>query len=453
MTDLSLDIARGLLWFLCLGVLFLPIRWAVFCFLLASNIDILDYSFVSSSTVGFENAIRIVGLPVLLLLRMKFLPLKQFQWKLPHRIWLAIVIYAGISGIWSDYRLSAAKMVIYLGTYLLLYAVFCCGWRAGWIDVELISLLAWSAIAIAAVQTFLLGNLWGTSEDRFTSFSTPQYFAAFLVSLLAILVFSGRRGLYHYLTCGTLIAAIWMSGSRYVLVSLVFLLSLAPLGFALRKGSRLNWIPLARRILMTLGTVALVLALVSVYFPSTRNDEFFGSLSGPSATLEDVGTLRWRLGVYEEIVTRVQQRSFGQFVLGSGTSSGAGLILDFDPREYTPDSVDGNRVLHSEFLRALYEWGLLGLVLLCSFLAATFVAYSRKIKRQHGGPALAFLGFFPSIIFGLAIENILAGAASAAGVGILLAISFAWETQGSRERAPALPTNFALENRSRSAET
>jgi hypothetical protein len=88
----------------------------------------------------------------------------------------------------------------------------------------------------------------------------------------------------------------------------------------------------------------------------------------------------------------------------------------------------GTKSAHS---LALYEWGIFGLGLLCVFLIATVAGFARKMASEGGGSALAFLGVLPSIVLGLAIENVLAGAPSAAGVGILLAMSFAWKMEPS----------------------
>jgi O-antigen ligase len=138
-----------------------------------------------------------------------------------------------------------------------------------------------------------------------------------------------------------------------------------------------------------------------------------------------MGTLGWRLGIYAEILERLEKRDAIGLLFGSGTSSGAKLMLDRDSENYELNSVDANRVLHSEYLRALYEWGVVGLVIFLAFLCATVIAFKRKITAESGGCGLAFLGVLPSLLIGLAIENVLAGAVSAAGVGILLAISFA----------------------------
>jgi O-antigen ligase len=429
MSDEALLIARGLFWAFSAGVVFLPMRWAIFCLILASHMDITFLSFSSATTVGFENTVRIAMLPLVLLVRMQFVPLRNLHWKLPHKLWLALTIYAGIAGIWGGFPLSSVKLVAYLAAYLVLFSILCAAWEARWIDLGLLRLACWCVMGLAIVQTYGQGNGWGGPEARFTSFSTPQYFAAFLVAMLAIFVFSGERGFLHYTTCAVLVVAIVFCGSRYVFVSMVLLL----LGASLRVSSageeytrfRLNF----RRVLVTLGLVAAGASALLAYLPDNRIDELVTDVSDHGTNVDDVATLAWRLGIYEQILIRVDNRKPSDLFFGSGTGSGAALLLDIDPTHYNPDDIDANRSLHSEYLRALYEWGILGLALLLAFLIATTIGFTRKITAEGGGPAVAFLGVLPSILIGLAIENVLAGAVSAAGVGILLCMSFAWQMQ------------------------
>jgi O-antigen ligase/polysaccharide polymerase Wzy-like membrane protein len=426
----ALLVSQVLFWIVAAGVAFLPIRWALFCFILASHMDITTVTFASASTVGFENTVRIICLPALLLWRTGF-SFRDLAWTLPQKLWLALVVYAAISGFWSGFLLSAMKMVVYLSVYLALFAIFCSAWANRWIDIGMMRLVAWCAIALAVLQTFVLGNAFGGIEDRFTSFSSPQYFAASLVALLAILVFSRERGLFHYTTCGLLVLAIVLSGSRYVFASAVIMLMIASFQVASGGDDSLQWKPNFRKIFVTLGLVAAAVAALFSYVPSLRFEELFNVVNDDDGAVQDVGTLAWRIGIYQDIFTQLEKRTGPQLFFGSGTSSGAALMLDRDPDKYDKEVIDGNRALHSEYLRALYEWGILGLSLLCSFLVATIVGFARKMGSEGGGPALAFLGVFPSIVIGLAIENVLAGAASAAGVGVLLAMTFAWQVEPS----------------------
>src|SRR6202047_3441974 len=89
-------VARVLFWVCAAGVLFLPMRWSLFCFILASHMDITSLTFNSATAVGFENTIRIAGLPTLLLLRTGFVSLKETAWTWPQKIWLALMAYAAI---------------------------------------------------------------------------------------------------------------------------------------------------------------------------------------------------------------------------------------------------------------------------------------------------------------------------------------------------------------------
>ncbi len=420
-----LIVARILFWVFAAGVLLLPMRWSFFCFILASHMDITSLTFASATAVGFENTVRIAALPLLLLVRTGFAPLAQFQWTLATKLWAALVAYAAISGLWSSFALSAAKMVVYLAAYLLLYAVLSYGWAAGWIDIKIIRLTAWCAVGIAIFQTFFLGNDWGGIEQRFTSFTSPQYFASCLVSLLAILVFSGeRRGAIHYATSIPIVAAVLLSGSRYLFVGIVLLLLVA----SLRTHGDANSFRFhisGKRVFLALGLAAVMIAALFLYAPQNRFDEVVAVASDRETTLREVGTFGWRLGIYEEIFEQLGRRSLAQLFFGSGTSSGAIVMLDRDASSYQPDAIDANRALHSEYLRALYEWGILGLILFLAFVCAVVIGFKRKVAAEGGGIGLAFFGVLPSLLIGLAIENVLAGAVSAAGVGILLAMSFA----------------------------
>jgi hypothetical protein len=429
MSDEALLIARVLFWALTAGVAILPMRWALLCFILASHIDITSLTFASATAVGFENTIRITALPLLLLVRTSFIPLKDMHWTLAHKLWLALTIYVAIAGFWGGFPLSAFKFVAYLVDYLVLYSVLGAAWEFRWLDVRLMRLACWCVMALAVLQTYALGNVWGGIEGRFSSFTSPQYFAAFLVALLAILVFSGDRGLWHYATCGVLVVGIVLSGSRYVFVSAVLLLLVASFRVSSATEDSPQFQVSFRKILLTLGLAAAGAVVLVNYLPDNRIDELVTAASDQDAKVQDVATLGWRLSIYEEIFTRLEKRTPAQLFWGSGTGSGAGLMMDLSPGHYDPDAIDANRSLHSEYLRALYEWGILGFTLLVAVLIATIVGFTRKISAEAGGPALAFLGVLPSILIGLAIENILAGAASAGGVGILLAMSFAWRMQ------------------------
>ena len=440
MADQALIVARILFWICAAGVIVLPMRWALFCFIVASHLDITTLTFTSATAVGFENTTRIAALPMVLLLRTGVESFKSFLWTIPQKIWVALTIYAAIAGLWSTFPVSAFKMVVYLAAYFVLYGVFCVGWVQEWLDIGIIQLSAWCALVLAVVQTFFLENFFGGPEERFTSFSSPQYFAAFLVALLAILVFCGERTLFNHVTCAALCLGIVVSGSRYVFVSAFALVVIACFQVVSEDDGKLRWRANLKKLIPTVAAAGVVVVLLASVTPTNRIDELIYATADDQAGVagvEDVGTFAWRLSIYADIFEKLEKRTAVELFTGSGTSSGASLMLNHDPDHYDREGIDANRVLHSEFLRALYEWGILGLALLVCFVVATSVGYVKKITAEGGGVALAFAGALPSIVMGLAIENILAGAASAGGVGILLAMTYAWSGRPVQQLAEA----------------
>jgi O-antigen ligase len=213
---------------------------------------------------------------------------------------------------------------------------------------------------------------------------------------------------------------------------------------------RTRWKPNFRKIILVLAIAVAGVATLASYLPYNRIDQLVNAASD-DGDVEDVGTLAWRLGIYEDIFESLERRTGRELIVGSGTSSGAALMLNHDPDHYDREGIDANRVLHSEFLRALYEWGILGLGLLIAFLVATTTGFLKKIATDRGGPALAFAGALPSIVMGLAIENVLAGAASAGGVGILLAMSYAWKGEQAAAYDPAFDEGFDADGATLSA--
>lgn len=447
MEEQAFQIARVMFWLVFVCAVFAPIRWSLFCLIIAAQLDITSGAFLSSGSVGLENSLRIAGLPLLMLVRMRWAPLKSLDWTLPQKLWIGFTLYAGVAIMWSDYKLSAIKMVIYLTVYFVLFAILSHAWISGLLDVGLVRLATWCVIALALFQTYVLGDVAGT-EDRLTTFVTAQYFAAYLLGALAIMVFSSERGILHYITCLGTVVAIILSGSRYIFFSVLLLFGIMSIKSVVgaKRTQRIRLV--LRKILITAALAVLGIVALRSYYPSSRIGELLGVLSTQGASVEDVGTFAWRLTIYSEIAQQLSQRSARELIFGSGTSSGARLMFELEPGRYSEtgeEGVDGNRVLHSEFLRSLYEWGLLGLTCLCAFLVAVGVGFAKKFLDTQSTVCLAFWAILPSIIIGLAIENILAGAASGVGVGILLAMSYAWRGSEVVAQGVHAPGGFRLE--------
>lgn len=419
--DVSVYIARLLFWvvagLVCLG----PKRRAVFCLLLLAQLDASGPEFASASSLGVENALKVVVVPTILLLRIGPAAWKGRLSEPFARLWIALISYAVVASIWSPFRLSALKMAGYLYCYAVIYLILRYASEAGWITSAFVKWGLLVASVLALVQTYMLGDVYGSLYEgdalRLTTFSDPQGFAAYLLCMAAVLLtLQYKKGSTSLFTVVVIVAAVFMTGSRYVSLGLVIALIIVAAFRAIRAG-RFS----ARKLVLQSTTVLVIavaaLVLVLRAFPDNRIAELVEA-SAQQGSYEDIGTLVWRLGIYGEALQQIEDRGASTLAFGSGTSSGANVVLGSDPK-YAVDTVDANRVVHNEFLRAFYEWGLLGFAIFVCFLAASIHAVWR-LARNGSLNAIAFLAVAPALLLGLAIENILANAAGAAGIGFTL---------------------------------
>jgi hypothetical protein len=311
-------------------------------------------------------------------------------------------------------------MVGYLCCYAILFLIFSAGWSFGWFSERALSLLSLCSFGIGVIQTYVLGNEFGTSEGRFTTFTDAQGFAQFLISILALLLFRGTRTLWRYLAIAASVFGIVLTGSRYVFVAtiLLVLVVLAVKAVIRRPGLRL---PLLLK--GTAAGFAVVVLLVSLltYLPENRINELTAYLTTRGASVEDIGTLAWRLTVYEEAVNQIASRAPLNALVGSGTSSGGNVLLGMGSQY--EDDLDPNRSIHNEFLRAFYEWGVVGVSMLFLFLGQIARISWGAYKVDHSWQAIALLSIFPALLLSLATENILSGAGRAGGTGYVLVLA------------------------------
>jgi hypothetical protein len=141
----------------------------------------------------------------------------------------------------------------------------------------------------------------------------------------------------------------------------------------------------------------------------------------PGSAVEDVGTFAWRLRVYEKTLEALPGRGLTRFLLGSGTSSGATIVLESNI--FAEAVVDPNRSLHDEFLRSLYEWGVPGFAFLLLFIGALFGVGWRVARKYRSNEGLAFLAIAAPLVLSLLIDNILSDSASPGGIGYNLVIT------------------------------
>src|SRR5258707_6678289 len=143
-----------LYWILAGFVALVPLRWAIPCYLLVALIDSSGADLASASTMGFENSLKIVGLPTLLLLRIGWKKYKVLNWPPLTKSWLLFFSYVAIAALWSPFQLSALKMIGYLYSYSVLFVVFSYAWAEGWIDEKVLAAIVVVVLALAAIQTY-----------------------------------------------------------------------------------------------------------------------------------------------------------------------------------------------------------------------------------------------------------------------------------------------------------
>lgn len=427
MGDHVLSVGHILFWILGACTALLPLRWAIPCYLLVAQIDSSGADLASASTLGIENSLKVIVLPTLLLLRIGWRRHKVLNWPPLTKIWLLFFLYVAAAALWSPFQLSAIKMIGYLYSYSVLFLVFSYAWLEDWIDEKVLAAIVFVVLALAVVQTYLMGNLFGYSEgeNRFTTFSDTESFSAFLIALLSLLLFSaqtqGRRRRFACLI--GLGLGIVLTGSRYVFLGLILVFLAASIFHAMRAGKRIRLGLLLRRASMGLVPMILLVGLITQVFPQNRLNQL-ALLSG-SHDVEEIGTFGFRLAMYQVTLGQLEGRNTRELLFGTGTSSGANAALKFDPTVYTVDTVDGNRIIHNEFLRAFYEWGVVGLLLLILFVVQLFRSCFDLLRRSRTRGAMAFLAIFPTILIGLAVGNVLAEAGLPGGTGYVLVLACA----------------------------
>jgi hypothetical protein len=152
-----------------------------------------------------------------------------------------------------------------------------------------------------------------------------------------------------------------------------------------------------------------------------------------------LANLDFRLTIYKDAVEEVKSSNAAQTLFGHGTSSGGNIVMHVFPQSYRADRLDPNRAVHDEWLRALYEWGIAGLVLLISVFVGLLKAlwsYHRE-RTEHVDP-LAALSFLPAFLLAFSTENLLASAGNAVTMSLALIVGLSWIPRGAASQRRSL---------------
>ncbi len=437
-------LALILFWVLLPFVVWAPVKWSVLAWLVMGNLDATGPGFASADSVGWVNAMKGVGIPLLFCWRLRDYP-STALFSLPSKLWIALATYASIASIWSPFPIAGVKLVGNMVGALLTIVVLEKAARAKMLNSNVLTLLIAFSLLLGVVQTYLFdGTLYGydgpDQPTRFSSFVSAQQYAAILVAFLAIALwtqeFSATR---RSLLIGSITAALALNGSRTWFIGAAFVLLVY------------SWICFRRvavGIVFAAGTACLgVLLFLNLSqsgidssgeapgrIVATANALVSGTDTAQRAGLRN---LSFRFIVHEGVLEELRSGNLTQTLFGHGTSSGGALVLRIFPAVYNADRLDANRAIHDEWLRALYEWGISGLLLLSGVFGCLTIGLINQYRRANWKPpSAALLSFLPAFLAALATENILAGAGNAVTFGLAILVGLLWAPQPGRVRTP-----------------
>lgn len=392
-----------------------PLRWSIVAFLLLSNIDLGS----QDASIGLLNTAKAVVLPLFLLWRLRRFT-GHSEIRLAPIAWGLLTLYVIIASSWSLFPMYAIKLVGHMIGSLIICLMLMKATKGGYLSFDVIVPVSVGVVALAALHWFLLPN-WGGEPGRFTSFSTAQAFAAFVTALYCAVV--GNRSFRMPLRlslCLLLAATVSLDGSRIWITGLVIATLLAIFVSQIQ-----SWVKiLVLGLTVMAGTVAVgeFDSVMSSLASSAGSNRIAAALS--AAYLGDIrstglGTYNFRHELFLRSLEAIADSSPEELLFGHGTSNGFLIAVTLNKE------ADPNRALHDEWLRALYEWGITGLLLWLFFIASLFAYAAREIRRDPTGYASPLLIYLPAFVLGLTGENILAGAGNAVTVGLLMLIAFA----------------------------
>jgi hypothetical protein len=348
---------------------------------------------------------------------------------------MLLTVYAAIAAIWAPYPYAALKlvgnMIGILGSIMVLEQAA----RRNVLDTRTILILMLCSLTLAGVQTFYFGGTnYGfdgpDQPSRFSSFIVAQQFAAYLVCFITLVLWLREIPFWmRTLTGALLVGALALNGSRVWFFGAVIVV--------------VAWF-LTERLRLSLLLACAILACLSSYFLFQAFRPYEAALIDESSnriivTLRAIVTgvdssqrvglrdLTFRTEIYQGVVNDLYASSTSQLLFGHGTSSGAESVLRVFPNNYNAERLDPNRIVHNEWLRASYEWGLVGLLALVAvFVSLALGLNSFRQNPHHRARATAALSFLGAFLLAFSGENVLAGAGNAVSMSLALILALVW---------------------------
>ena len=396
---------------------FAPMRWALVAFLSLSAIDFEG----GLSGIAIFNVLKGLVLPAYLLWRLRKYS-GHASLTIAPLAWLALTCYIGIASTWSLFPDSAHKLVVQMLGSFLIVCVYMRATKGNFLTPKTALAVVPIVLALGILRSEFYPD-WGDGRSRFTAFTSAQAFAAFLAALYCIILCGkGLRTSTRVVACSLLAVALVMDGSRIWFIGILLgsLLSLL-----LSKGQR--WLKicafacLATIVMMLISASDVVFEYVAGKAPINRIASAVTAFHEGDTRSVGMGTFNFRQEINRIAIWRIKEFSPSELVFGRGTCNGA--VIPASISTSYARYPDPNRMFHNEWLRVIYEWGLIG-SLFWLLMFGSIIQYAIKgVAIDPVGNAKPLLIYLPAFMIGLAGENFIAGAGQASNMGFIFALA------------------------------
>ncbi len=406
------------LYFILLAVAFFaPLRWSIVAYLMLSAVDFKS----SDNGIGILNAIKGIGYPVVLLWRLKMYA-GHGKVVVAPVAWILFVSYVAAACFWSQFPLSAIKLVAELAGSFLICLAFMRAGKAGVLTPASILVPAVIGVLSLGIMRGIFLPGWGDTSARFSGFTTAQAYASLLASLYALsLGTKAQHPIIRWGLCTILFAGVIADGSRTWVIGLIVSTIVGLL--VSNAGTWIKIFGIAAIVLLMVAAIleeAPIIKFVAMEANSNRVADTITAIYEGNIKSTGLGTYEFRRSLYDRAIDALKASTLAELAFGHGTSNGRFL------RGTLVGGVgDPNRAVHDEWLRILYEFGFAGSAIWVAFMGSIVVFAYQGMRKDPNGNAKPLLIYIPAFIGGLSTENVLAGAGHAGNIGFVLLIAVA----------------------------
>lgn len=342
--------------------------------------------------------------------------------------------YATLTLFWAEFPMIGLRGVIYMFGLGILARLLSGMRNSGWLpDIY----WAWaSAAAVAAV--LLLGESAAAEPGRLGAFGGAQALAQFIVVVTVVLIYSAKSHIGRAVIFVLGLTTVLATGSRTGLALLVVIALVAVVAASLRGRPGALAVTLGALV----GGQLMLLGLVSFDgLPEGRAFDAARAIQSGDG-INTVGTAGWRLAMSERVAAATKEGDLDARVVGEGVGDAARFSPDYTASG-DAGSIDGNRVVHNDYLRIFLEFGFIGAALGAAFVLQV-IRLSMDSLKVVRNLQLCFI-----LLVLLGVQNVLASAGTVAGVAVCLALACIFDLNGrDLVSDPSRPTSNEISSRS-----